>query len=124
MLSGRRSVLIIEDNADVRDGLEVVLADEGYEVATAANGRQALNKLYAGLRPGLILMDLMMPVMNGFEFRQEQLSHPIFASIPLIAYSGITNPRETAAQLNATAYIHRPEEAHRIVALVNRYCLP
>jgi len=123
MAAGSHPVFVIDDNVDIRDGLSIVLMAEGYAVETAANGREALNKLYRGLQPCIILMDLMMPVMNGFEFRQEQLANPVFASIPLIAYSGVTDPRQTAVQLNADAYIHRPEQTEHILALVDRYCL-
>ena len=115
-------VLVIEDHEDIREGIRIVLMLDGYTVAVAANGREALAKLYAGLRPRLIIMDLMMPVMNGFEFRQVQLADPDLANIRLIAYSGITDPRETALQLHADAYMHKPTDMESMAALVRQFC--
>ena len=119
----RRVILIIEDYPDIRDGLEAVLAAEGFIVETAANGREALNALREGLRPSVILMDLLMPVMNGFEFREEQLRTPQIADIPVIAYSGVMNARSAADRLRAAAYIEKPEDIERVIALVKQYCL-
>lgn len=115
-------ILVIDDNADLRDGLRIVLEREGYTVATASNGRDALNRLYSGVEPCLIIMDLMMPVMNGFEFREAQLADARLAKIPLIAYSGVTDPLQTAQQLHAVAYVHKPAEVEQLAALVRQFC--
>ena len=122
MLTHCETVLVIDDHADLRDGLQVVLRREGYEVETAAHGREALNKLHTGLRPCVIVMDLMMPVMNGFEFREAQLADPTLASIPLIAYSGVTDPRRTAQQLHAAAYVNKPTEVEELASVVRQFC--
>jgi len=115
-------VLVIEDHEDVREGIRVSLGMEGFTVEVAANGREALQKLYAGVHPCLIIMDLMMPVMNGFEFRQAQLAAAQFRNIPLIAYSGVTDPRETAQQLRADAYLHKPSDVEQLTALARQLC--
>src|SRR6185369_1607906 len=115
-------VLVIEDHEDVREGIRIALGMEGYTVEVAANGREALQKLYAGVRPCLIIMDLMMPLMNGFEFRQAQLAAADFKNIPLIAYSGVTDPRETAQQLQADAYLHKPTDVEQLAALARQFC--
>lgn len=117
------TILLIDDHDDVRDGLEVVLHHQGYTVETACNGREALQKLRAGLRPCIILMDLMMPIMTGYEFRQEQMTYPEFSDIPLIVYSGVTNLRENAEHLHAAAYAEKPMEMDRLMALVRHHCL-
>jgi two-component system chemotaxis response regulator CheY len=117
------TILLIDDQVDVRDGMEELLRLEGYTVETAGNGREALTKLYNGLRPCVILMDLMMPVMTGYEFRQEQLRHPEFSGIPIIVYSGITDVRANAHQLEAAAYAGKPIEPDRLMALVRQHCL-
>ena len=117
------TILLIDDQADVRESLELILQREGYSVETAANGREALNKLYGGLRPCIILMDLMMPVMTGYEFRQEQMAHPEFSGIPLIVYSGATDMRENARHLQASAYAEKPIELDRLMGLVRHHCL-
>ena len=115
-------ILIVDDNRDLRDGLRILLAREGYEVQTAANGAEALTKLYGGFRPCLIVLDLMMPTMNGFEFRQQQLADPSLADIPVIAYSGITDPNETGQQLRAAAYLHKPIGPEKIATAIRALC--
>ena len=64
-------ILIVEDDADVRDTMVQVLESEGFSVRATRDGREALDALRAGLRPRLILLDLMMPVMNGWQFREQ-----------------------------------------------------
>ena len=114
-------VLVVEDHEDVREGFRISLMLDGFVVEVASNGREALAKLYAGLRPFLIIMDLMMPVMDGFEFRQAQLAYPELADIPLIAYSAVTDPRETAQHLHAAAYLHKPTDMEQVAALVRQF---
>src|SRR5678815_5074292 len=70
------AVLIVEDQPDLRDLLQFYLHRKGYSVDTAADGREALEKLDNGFNPCVILLDLMMPVMDGTEFRQQQLRNP------------------------------------------------
>jgi CheY-like chemotaxis protein len=120
MSAGGHSILVVDDHCDTCEALEIALTNEGYMVETASNGREALRKLYAGLRPHLILMDLMMPVMNGFEFRQAQLADPTLASIPLIAFSAVTDPRETAQHLRAAAYLHKPASIEEMLGVIRR----
>ena len=73
--------------------------------------------------PAVLLLDMMMPIMNGFEFREAQLRDPAIQQIPVIALSGVTDPAETATHLAANAYVHKPTEARKIVALVRQHCL-
>jgi CheY-like chemotaxis protein len=115
-------ILVIEDHEDVREGIAIALSLHGYAVETAANGLQALLMLEAGLHPCLIVMDLMMPVMSGFEFREKQLADPLLRGIPLIAYSGITDPRETAQHLGAAAYLHKPVDMEVFATVVGQFC--
>lgn len=78
------SILIVDDDTDVREVLGELLADEGYATRTCPNGRAALEMLRGGARPGLILLDLMMPVMDGWQFRAEQLRDASLRSIPVV----------------------------------------
>jgi CheY-like chemotaxis protein len=116
-------VLVIDDNADVLEALATMLKREGFSVVTAHNGFAALNLLHGGLRPCIIVMDLMMPVMNGFEFREQQMHDPELAHIPVIACSGITDPAETAAHLGLSASVQKPAEVKTIVDLIRTHCL-
>src|SRR5262249_27660442 len=80
-------VLVVDDDADVRGMLAQVLELEGYDVVTAADGREALRRLEER-RPFLVLLDLMMPGMNGWQFRAEQLKQPGIADVPVVVLSG------------------------------------
>ena len=81
------TVLIVDDDLASRKALEAVLADEGYTVATAADGGAALAYLRSGHKPDVILLDLMMPVLDGWDFRTEQKRDPALADIPVVAIS-------------------------------------
>ncbi len=117
-------VLVIDDNANIREALAIALGLEGYAVETATDGLDALQKLHAGLRPDLVVSDMMMPVMNGFAFRQAMLSDPTLPSIPFIAYSAVTDPNETAQHLHADACLYKPANVAQIAAIVHRFCRP
>jgi CheY-like chemotaxis protein len=77
-------ILIVDDDTDVREVLGELLADEGYETRMCPNGRAALEMLRGGARPRLILLDLMMPVMDGWQFRAEQLRDATLCDIPVV----------------------------------------
>ena len=79
-------VLIVEDDDEVRLMIDVMLAVEGYQTMVAANGREALEQM-AVRRPSLILLDIEMPVMDGYEFRAIQLQDPRLAEVPVICLS-------------------------------------
>ena len=78
------TILLVEDELSIRLILEDVLIEEGYQVIGAHNGRDALDLLHSGVHPQLILLDLMMPVLDGWRFRQEQLRDPALADIPVV----------------------------------------
>src|SRR6185503_17726548 len=82
-------ILVVEDETDAREMLAFFLTGNGYRVASAGNGREALDLLHGGLRPSVILLDMMMPVMDGWEFRSRQLEDPKLRSIPVIVTSAV-----------------------------------
>lgn len=101
-------ILIVDDEAFIRLYLEEVLADEGHEVLSAANGAEALRLLREGPRPDLILLDLMMPVMNGWEFRGAQATEPDLAGIPVVILSGAGDVQAEARRLGVAAFVTKP----------------
>jgi CheY-like chemotaxis protein len=115
-------VLIVEDDPDVRDVLCEVLRDEGYGVVGAANGLEALQRLRSGAPPCLILLDLMMPVMNGWEFRAEQQRDAALREIPVVILSGNGNMERDAGELGAAVYLSKPMNLDTLLAIVARYC--
>jgi CheY-like chemotaxis protein len=116
-------VLLVEDDPDIRQAMKFLLELDGLRVATAANGAQALSKLRGGLRPCLILLDLMMPVMDGFEFRKQQMQDAALSAIPVVVYSGHYNPQASAARLGASAYLQKPLDVDALLRLVEEHCL-
>lgn len=114
-------VLIVEDDPSIREVMEDVLSDEGYHVVTAPHGAAALVCLQQ-TQPCVILLDLMMPILDGFGFRRIQRETPQFATIPVIVMSAFPANVETVVQLDAAAYLRKPIPLERLVATVERYC--
>jgi two-component system response regulator MprA len=108
-MPGQQTILIVDDDADVRICLAEALEDEGYCVAVAANGREALQLLQEeGLRPDVILLDLMMPELDGWGFRREQRRSADLADIPVIVLTAYGPSRESAAELQAAGLLKKP----------------
>ena len=122
MESGKRHILLVEDDPDSRACMRSLLEQEGYVVHTAADGAEALRRLRSGLRPGLIVLDLMMPGMDGFQFRKAQLADPKLSAIPVVVYSGHHDAKANAAQLEPTAYIQKPIDFDSFLDLVSAHC--
>jgi CheY-like chemotaxis protein len=117
-----QSLVIVEDDPDIRTDLAELLKDEGYEVRTAANGAEALLLLRAMSHPCLILLDLMMPVMSGWDFRAEQLRDPTLAPIPVVLLSGVNDLPRHAEALRAAGYIQKPISLKTVLGFAERLC--
>jgi CheY-like chemotaxis protein len=117
-----RHILLVEDDADSRACMKSLLELEGYIVHTAADGAEALRRLRNGLEPGLILLDLMMPGMDGFQFRKEQLQDPKLSAIRVVVYSGHHDVNANAALLEPTAYVQKPIDLDSFLDLVSTHC--
>jgi CheY-like chemotaxis protein len=115
-------VLIAEDDDDVRDNLALLLEIRGYSVAKAANGRQALDLLVQAGAPCLLLLDLMMPVMDGWQLRAELLKDPFLARIPVVLLSGMADVDKAAQHLAAVEYLNKPVDLKKLYSLVGTYC--
>jgi CheY-like chemotaxis protein len=100
-------VLVVEDEAGIREVLAAALADEGYEVRAAGDGRAGLAVLHAWL-PHVILLDLMMPVMDGWAFRAEQCRLDAARHIPVIVLSGARDVPASTDQLGVAGAIPKP----------------
>jgi CheY-like chemotaxis protein len=118
----RTSVLIVDDHGELREELALLLEDLGYSVAQAANGQDALVSLRSAPLPGLILLDLLMPVMNGWVFRVEQRQDPMLIAIPIVLISMMADLQRHAVALNAVGYLVKPIDLNELVVLVARYC--
>jgi CheY-like chemotaxis protein len=119
----RRAVLVVDDDAPVRESIVQVLEDEGYPVRAAADGGEALRLLRTmDDVPGLIVLDLMMPGMDGFQFRVEQLADPRLSSIPVMLLSADANVQTKAASLDVEAIVKKPVTVEVLLEHVSRFC--
>jgi CheY-like chemotaxis protein len=118
------TILVVDDDSDIRDTLTEILGDEGYRVSSARNGREALAFLTAQTRPSLILLDMMMPEMDGWRFRQEQQRNPDIAGIPVVILSAHGNVREAALALGVADYLRKPLRVESLLEIAERYCRP
>jgi CheY-like chemotaxis protein len=111
-------ILVVDDDLDVRSVIAEILAEEGYSVATASNGREALERLAGGVCASMILLDLMMPEMDGWEFRRRQLTDPAIASLPVVVFTAHANAGEAAATMSAAAGLEKPVDVDALLATV------
>ncbi|HEV8638825.1 MAG TPA: response regulator [Chloroflexota bacterium] len=116
-----RSALVIEDDEDTRDVLIMLLTVLGLEVRQATNGQEALDALKTW-RPDLIVLDLMMPVMNGWAFRSEQKRMPEARDIPVIVLSARQPPFRPEDELDVAELLPKPFELDTFLAAVARHC--
>ena len=112
------TVLVIDDEQDIREIFETVLRYDGYEVLSAGNGQQAMDLLRRGARPDAILLDLMMPQMDGWQFRVAQRQDPALATIPVIAVSADRTAK--AAAIDANAYLAKPVDVNALLLALDR----
>jgi CheY-like chemotaxis protein len=115
-------VLIAEDDDDVRDNLALLLELKGFCVQKAANGHQALETINGSGAPCLLLLDLMMPVMNGWELREAMLKDPMLAQIPVVLLSGMADVSEAARSLQAVEHLRKPIDLQKLYRIVGTYC--
>jgi signal transduction histidine kinase len=113
-----RRILLVEDDPDIRISLQSILAEEGFEVVACSNGRDALARLGSMAAPDLIILDLMMPVMDGWQFRIQQKNDPALAQIPVIAISADASSK--AAAIDAAAYLSKPFDHAALMGAIER----
>ena len=104
----RRPVMIIDDNRDILNALEFLLLSEGIESIVAHDGLDALTKLDAGKVPCLILLDMLMPEMDGWQFRKAQLADPKLAKIPVVVITAVDQARNSALRFGASSFLTKP----------------
>ncbi|HEX4448573.1 MAG TPA: response regulator [Polyangiaceae bacterium] len=125
MLS-RPTILVVDDDTDIRDAMCLILEHSGYQTVAAANGAEALRVL--GERGGdgrsvdLILLDMMMPVMDGWGFRSSQLEWAAVAEIPVVVLTGDGRASAKAAAIGAAGYLKKPLDLDDLLALVAVHC--
>ena len=115
-------VLVVDDDRDIRDSLVELIEDRGYRAVGAGNGVEALDVLRASPAPPcLILLDLMMPMMDGREFREHQVGNPAWRDIPVIVISAY-NDVEAQARALGVDHMRKPLAMRPLIEAVQRYC--
>lgn len=115
-------VLIVEDDDDIRETLIEVLEDNGFEPSAAANGAEALLLLRGSdSKPDVILLDMMMPVLDGWGFRSAQLADPALSEIPVIVLTAHASIEETARTLGATGFLRKPVRLDPLLDAIRRH---
>jgi CheY-like chemotaxis protein len=122
-MTDRKTILVVEDDDDARITLCEVLADAGYECVEAIDGRDAIRRLSTtDGKPSVILLDLMMPGMNGWEFRDWQRQDAEYATIPVVILSAATNAESEAKKLAVSDFIPKPINLDALLKTLRRYC--
>jgi CheY-like chemotaxis protein len=115
-----QKILVVDDDADIREVLSEVLVESGHEVMTASNGLEALEILRGGWSPCMVLLDLMMPVMDGYVFLEEHHNDPSLASIPITV---ITAGRQVdTTRLQGATLVAKPIRLPALMSLIQKNC--
>jgi CheY-like chemotaxis protein len=114
-----RNIMVIDDDPDLRETLQLLLADHGYSVTEAAGGIEALQLLRSGSRPDLVLLDLMMPEMNGWQFLELIEDDPALRSIPVVIMTA--RPAVDPLPAPAREMLRKPFDSATLLATLARY---
>ena len=116
-------IFVVDDDHDIRDALESGLDLLGYRVISASNGQEALEKLSQLENiPCMIFLDLMMPIMNGSQFRQRQVADPKLATVPVIVITADSDVRLKTAELRVNEVLQKPFDFSMLAQVAERYC--
>ena len=118
-----RPLLVVDDDADLREAITDVLRDAGYEVIAANNGRHAMEVLgRSDPLPGLVLLDMMMPVLDGAGFLAEVRGHPQFAQVPVVIFSASARPN--LQEMGARGWVRKPVDLDVLLEVVQQHAMP
>jgi CheY-like chemotaxis protein len=121
MASEAQVVLVVEDDDDIREVMIEILTERGYTVCLARHGAEALKQLRTGPRPGIILLDLTMPVMDGWAFCREKQQDPALDPIPVLVTSAVSPRDPRNESLRAASYMTKPLDLHELLASIRRH---
>jgi CheY-like chemotaxis protein len=120
-VTGRGPLLVVEDDRAIREALRGILQTEGYQVEVASNGREALDRLEGGLRPALLILDLLMPVLDGRELCFELSLQPELADLPVVVISASDQLR-VPLPLPQARLLPKPIHFDHLLAEIERVC--
>lgn len=114
-----KSILVVEDDEDIRSALVDLLESEGYHVEPASNGKEALDKLSTIEKPCLVLLDMMMPIMNGRQFLDKIMLDSKLAPIPVLIVSAVADKANTEGSVG---FLKKPIDIDVVLNTVAQYC--
>jgi CheY-like chemotaxis protein len=119
-----KTILVVEDDGDIRDSLFDLLEDEGFRCVSVHDGREALTILEQGTTPDVIVFDLMMPVMDGYEFREHLMKNRNWKSIPTVILSADSRDDEKLEELGANVLLRKPMNAISVLSAIRNCIYP
>jgi len=122
MNKAEATVLVVEDDADTRETLGFVIRKEGHRVVCLRNGQEALDYLRRSPPPNLVLLDLTMPIMSGWQFLEERRNDPRLASVPVVVLSVAAGQDVLALPGEVDLLLQKPASLHSVLAVVEGYC--
>lgn len=122
MPAADHNILVVEDDSTLRNAMGDLLGEEGISATRAENGQVGLDLLRAGARPCLVLLDLQMPLVDGFTFRRRQLEDPRIARIPVVVMTGQPGKAQEAKRLGVALTMSKPIAPSRVLDVVEQYC--
>lgn len=116
-MSASRIVLIVDNDPDLLEAMSFALENEGFSIETARHGEEALQRLRVGQRPAVVLLDLMMPVMNGWQFLEEVAKEPSLEAIPVVVLTAAARVEVSGA----VEVLHKPVDLELLIGIVERH---
>jgi CheY-like chemotaxis protein len=123
MTGRQQTVMVVDDDEDIRESLTLVLGQRGYQVITASDGQEALDLLRSTrTEPCLILLDLMMPGMNGFQLHQALIADPVLRTVPVVAITGAGPGAHRRSADLELEFLPKPFDFGALLDVVRRFC--
>lgn len=122
MKGQQRTILVVDDDKDIRESLEELLVDQGFAVVCAEHGQHALELLVAqAVLPAVILLDIAMPVMDGFAFRTAQLANPAIAAVPIIVMTADGRTEDNRVRVGCKHAVNKPMDVDELLEILTHY---
>jgi len=121
MNNNNNPILLIDDNISIRESLVWIMEQQGCAIITANNGQEALEMLHSGMNPAIIFLDLMMPIMDGYLFRQLQNANPLLSTIPTVIISASGHENKITLLPNEQ-FLQKPFDILKLLEIIKKYC--
>ena len=119
-MPAREHVLVVDDDPSIVDVVQALLQDEDYDVSVAFNGKEALEAVSSGLKPDIILLDIMMPILDGWGFWQATRSLDTLSQVPIVIVSADSSMPDKATEAEVPAYLHKPFDVEDLLLTIQK----